>query len=255
MKGFRSPGDSRLDYEFKASRATKGQKNVALSGKGWISGFVNETFLSYAESTPTKMSTKTVDLEGEIEIKWAAFMVGDEKMSEDLWLDVPFTLPIRFAVGPIPMQLNVKAKAQIVPTFMFPQASSGGSFKIAFDGDQGVSYDNQLGTPIGALRSAEIGVSGETVTASLQSASFGVGFEFPRLEIGPIGHAAMAFVTVKSFASGTFISSALKACQKGDASVRAVAGYKLGTPILALSGQTEIWKKEFEKFRSDKKCT
>jgi hypothetical protein len=153
------------------------------------------------------------------------------------------------------MQLNVEARAQIVPTFIFEQSSSGGSFKLTFESDQGVSFENDLAKPIGQLRNSQISVSGETVTASMESASFGVGFEFPRLVIGPLGHPAMAFVTVKSFAAGTFISSSLKACQKGDASIRAVAGYKLATPITSLSGQTEIWKKEFEKFRNDNKCT
>ena len=253
LSGSLRPKGSRLEYELKASRSTRGQKNVALSGTGWLSGFVSETLLTYEQSTPTRMTTKTTGLKGEIEIKWAAFMVGGQTMSEDLWLDLPFTVPIRFVVGPVPMQLNIMAKAQIVPTFVFDESSSGGSFKLTFDSDQGVSYDNQMDAPIGQLRNSEISVSGETVTASLQSASFGVGFEFPRLEVGPFGHAAMTFVTVKAFAAGTFISSSLKACQKGEASVRAIAGYRLWTPITSFAGQTEIWKKEFEKYRDNKK--
>ncbi len=110
---------------------------------------------------------------------------------------------------------------------------------------------------LGALRSANIGVSGETVSAGWIATGMAVGLEFPRFELSLFGTDTMAFVTVDTYAFSLYnpSNSEGKACQCGGVRFKAIAGYKLA--ILgktALNSQHELWKKDFDKCL-DNPCT
>lgn len=118
---------------------------------------------------------------------------------------------------------------------------------------QGFSVDNTLENPFGQLNSSDIGVSGETVSATLiGAAGFGFGVEFPRLELS-ILNTATAFITVKTYSYSIFTLE--PPCQKGGTDLFAVAGYNLkvlGSTIA--SGNKTLWTKSLLKFKDDKPC-
>jgi hypothetical protein len=244
----------------RASLTSGGQRHIAVRGSGWISGFTQEALLSYQASSPTQLTVTMTGLEGEMDLEWRAFMVANQRVAGDFWIDVPIVIPFRFMAGPVPMQANLIAKMQIAPTFVADQSSSGGHFKVRYRSDQGVKWSGGGGEAVGRLVGGDIAVAGETVTAGMMSAAFATGFEFPRLEVGPLGQTAVAFVTVKTFASstwirGTILTNDVKTCQRGNAAVLAAAGYKLKAFNLTLAeGQTEIWRKDFVKYLHDEKC-
>ena len=176
---------------------------------------------------------------------------------------VPLSLPIPIAAGPIPLVLTIKATVRIVPSLSAQDASSGGSFAISYQSDQGFDIKGQQPSPLAKLYASNAALgSTETVTAGLGPAGFGFGFEFPRMELGVLGSAGpYAFTTVYSYAAGewtpgTTLSSEIPPCQKATLTLSAIAGYKLQVlGFAALSDQTTLWKNSWEMYKDNKPCT
>lgn len=248
-------GSDRLDIDLSASRSIgsgPAAAKASVSGKGWISSFVQETLLTYEESTPTSMSVKSLGLDGEMELEWAAVTPGEDALTEIAAFSIPAAIPIPIRAGPIPATLTIKANLQIVPELRVAQASSGGSYKFTYNSDQGFTTENNLVSSLGQLNTVDIGLSGDTGSAGWGPVGFGLGVEFPRLELSILG-IGMAFITVKSYATSIFLFE--PPCQKGTALLFAKAGYKL-SPLgfTVAEDQKELWRQEFVKYKDDKPC-
>jgi hypothetical protein len=254
------PTGKRVNMDLVASRSAGGKKFMAIHASGWISNFTQETLLSYDQMTPDHIVVKTTGLQGQMEIKWSAFTMGEKGVTEVTAFKVPVDLPIPFDVGPIVAVLHLKAVLQVVPQLVPPDASSSGSWKVTYRSDQGFETNNTLPTPWGGLHDSNIGVNGETVSAGHYPVGFAVGIEFPRIELSVLG-TATAFVTVKAYSSsmfqpGTVLTGDIPPCQMGETQLMSVVGYKLGFFGLTIDqGQKEIWKKKATKYLHDKPCT
>jgi len=253
------PAVDRLNFDLKATRKLPLGTSMSATAVGWITDFSQETFLSYEDSTPTSFSSKAIGLEGELELKWAAAKLG-EALTEVTSFKLPVSLPIPFTVGPIPVIIRVGANLQVVPELSVEEASSGGSYKVKFNSDQGIEITGSSQTPFSHVKSTEIGVSGETVSAGFGVVAFAVGVEFPRLEISVFGTTS-AFITLKTYSSsqwtpGTTLTSDIPPCQKGTTTLAAYAGYELSLLGFKFDEAVkELWKKDYEKFLNDKPCT
>ncbi|MDP2528913.1 MAG: hypothetical protein Q8W51_04195 [Candidatus Palauibacterales bacterium] len=254
------PTGKRVNMDLVASKSAGGKKFMAIHASGWISNFTQETILSWDQQTPDRIVVKTTGLEGQMEIKWSAFTMGEKGVTEVTAFQVPVDLPIPFDVGPIVAVLHLKAVLQVVPQLVPPDASSGGSWKVTYRSDQGFETKNTLPTPWGGLHDSNIGVNGETVSAGHYPVGFAVGVEFPRIELSVLG-TATAFVTVKAYSSsmfqpGTVLTGDIPPCQVGETQLMSVVGYKLGFFGLTIDqGQKEIWKKKETKYLHGKPCT
>jgi len=264
VKGFKVevgfvPAADRLNFDLKATRSLPLGTSMSATAVGWITDFSQETFLSYEDSTPTSFSSKAIGLEGELELKWAAAKLG-EALTEITSFKLPVSLPIPFTVGPIPVIIKVGANLQVVPELSVEEASSGGSYKVKFNTDQGIEITGSSQTPFSDVKSTEIGVSGETVSAGFGVVGFALGVEFPRLEISVFGTTS-AFITLKTYSSsqwtpGTTLTGDIPPCQKGTTSLAAYAGYELSLLGFKLDEAVkELWKREYEKFLNDRPCT
>lgn len=258
------PRSDKLEFEFSATKA-----KVKVQAKGWISEFVQETTVEYDHGEATLIETANKGLKGEAEIEWAAFQAEPESEDEDVTaLEIPLELPIPFTVGPVPMTMRLKAAARIVPAFN-GEGSSGGSFKLTYDAEHGFSSNGGAVTPAAKIVNfvADLG-SKETVTASYMPAGFGVGFEFPRLELA-LGHPlaeragfqTYAFLTLNQYANGMFtpgttLTGDIPPCQRASLKVSAIAGYKLSVLGFGeLSDNTLLWEKTTDKYKDGKPCT
>lgn len=253
-----TPKADKLEFEVQAKRAS-----VRLTAKGWISNFTTETQLEYNRERGELLSSQVTKLRGESEITWAAVGVGSAGIdTETIRLNFPFEVPVPFTVGGIPFQLKVKAAIRIVPV-LSKDSSSGGSFKITFDTDQGFASSGSLAPKgVANVRSADAQLgSTAAVTAGFIPVGFAWGWEFPRMELSLAGTGAFAFISFDTYASGEFtpgttLTSDIPPCQKTSVRLHAIAGYKvevLGLP--AYKDQTTIWEKKTEKFKDDKPCT
>jgi hypothetical protein len=276
-----TPTAEKLSFELSASR-----NNVKVQAAGFISQFVQETVMEFDEGEGTLFDTNVTGLKGEAEVTWNAFQVNDPSLDQDIVaLQLPLSLPIPFMAGPIPMTLNIKANIRVVPELSGGQASSGGAWKVTYDSDQGFSTNGGDPTPKSQLRSmlADLG-SEPTVTAGLGVVGFGLGFEFPRLELG-LGHPVdenllkqavggselfekvqsmlrpYVFLTLNTYVNGmwtpgTTLSGDIPPCQRSSVKVSSIAGYKLSVLGMAeLSDNKLIWEKSFDRYKDDKPCT
>jgi hypothetical protein len=259
-----TPRKDKLDFELSASRS-----NVKVQAAGFVSTFKQETVMEFEDGVGSFFDTKVSGLKGEAEVTWNAFQVNDPSLDSDIVAIVlPFGVPIPFMAGPIPMTLNVKANIRVVPELTSGNASSGGSWKVTYDSDHGFSTNGGDPSPISTLKNLAANLGKEpTVTAGLGVTGFGVGFEFPRLEL-QLGHPAVegflttyAFLTLNTYVNGlwtpgTTLTSDIPPCQRSSAVVSAIAGYKLAVlGMVELSDSKLLWQKTIDKFKDDKPCT
>jgi hypothetical protein len=253
------PEGSRLNIDLTASRKLPAGTGMKATVTGWVGGFTQETFLRYEDSTPTELTSKALGVESELELKWSAAKIG-EALTEVSSFKLPVSLPIPFAIGPIPVIISIGANLQVVPELSVAEASSGGSYKVKYRSDQGFEISGGSDSAIGALLSSDIGVSGETVSAGFGVVAFALGVEFPRMELSFFGTTSV-FITLKTYSTsqwtpGTTLTSDIPPCQMGTTSIAAYAGYKLALLGFTLGEKTEeLWKTDYEKFKDDKPCS
>ena len=104
------PKDDRLNFKLVGSFGIgESAAKASISGEGWISGFNYSSVLEYEGGAPTNMSTEFNGLQGEMEIKWAAFRSPQEALKDIVKISAPLTLPIPIP-GPfgIPMTIQMK---------------------------------------------------------------------------------------------------------------------------------------------------
>jgi hypothetical protein len=208
------------------------------------------------------MSTEINGLQGEMELRWAAFRTPQSTVTAIVKFTAPVGVPIPIP-GPfgIPFVLQLKMAGRIVPELSVTDASSGGSWKVTYSSDQGFRVDDGGGKPQGSLKSHTIDTSGETVTAGLGPAAFGFGLEFPRFELAIAGLEPFAFITFDMYSTslwtpGTTLTADIPPCQYGYTKLSAVAGYQL--KILGWGGladQYTLWEKQENKYLDGKVCT
>lgn len=284
VKGFEvefelSPKPDRLEFELKAKRL-----NISFIAKGSISNFDHEARMVF-DHGDGRLESQTKGLKGEAELTWAAFQTEDPTMDDDITaFELPLKLHLPFAVGPVPMTMTVKANMRLVPAFKTTGGSSGGSFKVAYNSDQGFSTNGGTVNPAAKLIDLQADLGGTpTVTAGMGPSGFGAGLEFPRLELS-LGHpwfpdgvttyydlglkkqldALMrpyVFLTLNQYTNGmytpgTTLSADIPPCQRASLQISAIAGYKLSVLGLAeISDNTILWEKTIDKFKDNKPCT
>lgn len=276
-----TPTADKLSFELSASRS-----NVKVQAAGFISQFVQETRMEFDDGEGTLFDTNITGLKGEAEVTWNAFQVNDPSLDQDIVaLQLPLSLPIPFMAGPIPMTLNIKANIRVVPELSGGNASSGGAWKVTYDSDHGFSTNGGDPTPKSQLKNMIANLGSEpTVTAGLGVVGFGLGFEFPRMELA-LGHPInedllkqavggsellekvqsmlrpYVFLTLNTYVNGlwtpgTTLSSEIPPCQRSSVKVSSIAGYKLSVlGMVELSDNKLIWEKSFDRFKDDKPCT
>jgi hypothetical protein len=258
------PKADKLEFDLNASRS-----NVKVSAKGFITQFQHQAEIDFSDGSAELFDTQVNGLKGEAELTWAAFQVNDPTFDDDITaLELPLNLPIPFAVGPVPMTLNVKMNIRVVPALSAGQASSGGSFKVSYDSQHGFSTNGGSVNPLAKVASfaADLGTK-ETVTAGFGPVGFGFGLEWPRLELA-LGHPITAklmqpyvFLTMNQYVNGqwtpgTTLTSDIPPCQRASIKLSAIAGYKLSVLGMAeLSDNTLLWEKSIDKYKDNRPCT
>ena len=276
------PKPDKLEFELSATRS-----NVKVQAGGFISQFVQETVMEFDGGSGTLFDTSVTGLKGEAEITWHAFEVDDPSFDSDIVaLVLPLGLPIPFMAGPIPMTLNIKMNMRVVPELTSGNASSGGSWKVTYDSDHGFTTNGGDPTPKAQLRNMAANLGKEpTVTAGLGVTGFGVGMEWPRLEL-QLGHPIYpqlyqggdedtksllekasellrpyVFLTLNNYVSGlwtpgTTLTSDIPPCQRSSIKLSAIAGYKLSVlGMVELSDNKLLWEKQIDAYKDNKPCT
>jgi hypothetical protein len=257
-----TPEENKLSIIVSAKKTTTGGAFAQVTAMGWISNFTQETFLTYEQSQASEVTSKTIGLQGQIQVEWhagAAPEVG-APLTDVTQFKIPVELPIPFTVGPIPVVLKLMATLQVVPELSVDKASSGGNYTIDFASDQGFTIKNELAKPFSNVKSVDFAVTGETVSAGMGPVGFALGVEFPRFEIS-VFNTVSAFVSLKTYSTsqwtpGTTYTNDIPPCQMGTSQMAAYAGWAVKALGFKLAGDTtELWKRDYAKYKDDKPCT
>lgn len=247
------PQSSKLNMSFTAAYKAGGTTVATVTGNGFVSDFATSGYINISEGVTTNVNLNNAGVIGEMEVKWSAFNDGTFSLVDIATISVPVIMPIPVALGPIPLLINLKVAARIVPELRFAGSSSIGSFKVNYNSETGFSVANGSPSAQGELNSGNVAISGDTVSAGNFATALGFGVEFPRLEIAPPGELVSAFITLDTYAYSLY--DPMVPCQEGYSNVKAIAGYGVSLfGIIGLSGQTEIWKKELLVGLDDKTC-
>jgi hypothetical protein len=260
-----TPSAGRLDFTMTAKRA-----NVKLDAKGFLTGFTQSAEIEYRDSVAQSFETSVSGLKGEAELKWAAYQTATDPglNTTVMGIELPLQLAIPFTVGTVPMTMTVKMNFRVVPALEALQASSGGSFKLTYDAEQGFTSKSGTATPTGSVKAfdADLG-STPTVSAGMGPVGFGFGLEFPRFELAvgtPLSQKFInpfAFITLNQYVNGmwtpgTTLTADIPPCQRASLKVSAIAGYRLTVLGMVEVGQkSTLWEKNLDKFLNDKPCT
>lgn len=234
---------------------------VAIQATGWISTFTYSTEINYAEGVARSMTSETRGLRGEMEVQWAAYRTPQVAVVDIARISWPLSL--RFPIPgpwPVPMFAELKSAIRIVPELSAHEASSGGKWKVTYQSDQGFRVSEQADSPTGTLHSREMGISGDTVTAGWGPAGFGVGIEFPRLELRVAGKGPSVFITVDTYVAGmwtpgTTLTAHIPPCQTSFMDIKAIAGYQLTVFGFGVTGQKELWRERLDRYKDNVPCT
>ncbi|MCZ6701763.1 MAG: hypothetical protein O6940_01850 [Ignavibacteria bacterium] len=219
------PEDNKLSIEITGSKSIKGQKVCTIDGKGFISNFTNQSEITFANSELQNYEYYNKGLKGELEIKFAAVGLG----SEIAQLVIPAKISIPYRIGLIPVNFNLKANLKIYPEVR-KGASSQASYKLTYDSDMGFKFAEGETNVKSELKSQEMEVTGETVSAGAVTTGVGVGFEFPRFEIAVFGELVVPYflynTSVTTFYEPGLLSN-VPPCQEGKMTLKCVSGIDL----------------------------
>jgi hypothetical protein len=245
------PTAARLEIDLTGKRVA-GVAQASVTAKGWISTFTQESVITYEEGALDRVAVKSTGLTGEMELRWAALAPDGSALTSIVQFQLPLEIPIPLRVGPIPVKLKIKASLQVVPELRVYQASSGGSWKVTYRSDQGFEWQDGAANASGGLHNANVDRSADLGSAGYGPVGFGLGVEYPRVEVS-VFDVATAFITLKSYGSSIFLLE--PPCQMGSLLIFAAAGFSFKVLNLSLgSGQTELWRHEQPWYKDDKPC-
>jgi hypothetical protein len=176
----------------------------SIVAEGFISSFISEADIVIENGTTQHFSYHNRNLDGELEIKFAASGLG----SEVAILEIPAQLERTILVyGVIPVTLRLKANLKIYPE-VAPGSTSQVSMKYRYNSSLGFVYQGTSLTSSGDITNDHAEQTGDSNTATVGIAGMGVGVEFPRVELGILGNIVVPYVVHNMHAS-TYLSTGL----------------------------------------------
>lgn len=232
-----SPNSSqgRLDVTIDATK--DGQARSRIHADGYISNFVSQGSLAYADSELQQFSYQEQGLNGRLHVVFAAVDLG----SDTPLFNIPAEISIPYNVGPIFMQAKLKANVRVNPE-VHGLASSQADVTVTYSADRGFSFEGGRVTPLGQLGDQNIAITGETVSAGTIAVGMGVGIEFPRLELAIMGETVVPYMSLDNYTYSVYTPD--PPCQEGGMRQRAVIGLTAGFLGYNYSQESEIWKRE-----------
>lgn len=226
---------NRLDVTIEATK--DGQARSRISAEGYISNFVSQGSLAYANSELQQFGYQERGLNGRLHVVFAAVDLGDDTPL----FNIPAEIAIPYNVGPIFMEAKLKANVRVVPE-VHGLASSQADVTVTYSADRGFSFEGGRVTPVGSLEDQNIAITGETVSAGTIAVGMGVGIEFPRIELAIMGETVVPYMSLDNYTYTLYTPD--PPCQEGGMRQRAVIGLTAGFLGYNYSQETEIWKRE-----------
>jgi hypothetical protein len=193
-----TPSSNRLDVEFKVSKNYKGM-NVMTSAKGYLKDFLSSADIQVAQGDLTNFSYNAADLNGEVDVQYAATRDGDAAGMDKPNIKLPPLAKIPMPIDGIPFMLTISANLILKPGFGAKKEAASGSFQITYNGDEG--FQVKGGTPQASSTMDGSGSIGRIETASLAPHGIVIGVAAPKITLS-LGMQSAMDVLTQAFPSG-----------------------------------------------------
>jgi hypothetical protein len=190
----------KLKVELKAEK----ERLCSIVAEGTISSFVSEADIVIENGITQHFSYHNQNLEGELEIKFAASGLGTQVVILEIPAQIERTILVQ---GVIPVTLRLKANIKIYPE-VAPGSTSQVSMKYKYNSRLGFQYEGTSLTSSGDIVEDVFEQTGDSNTATAGIAGMGVAVEFPRVEIGILGNIVVPYIVHNMHAS-SFLSTGL----------------------------------------------
>jgi len=221
--------------------ATVGAK---LSAKGEIKRFRSKNKVVYQGGQLKSYGNEMDGMGGEMTLELVVAASGDDFI--DYKLPFPI-LKIPFAVGFVPIVLNLKAQFVVNASVPYDGSSSIRT-KFTYDSDLGFNFNGVDVSANGRIGSLEFGKEvNQTGASSAIAANFGIGF--PRLSLDIFGETLVPWAQTAFLVGGTYTFT--PACQTADAQFIGALGYDLSFLGFDISsGKVTLFQEKKELLRS-----
>jgi hypothetical protein len=193
-----TPSSNRLDVEFKVSKNYQGM-NVMTSAKGYLKDFLSSADIQVAQGDLSNFSYNATDLNGEMDIQYAATRDGDAAGIDKPNIKLPPLAKIPMPIDGIPFMLTISANLILKPGFGAKKEAASGSFQITYNGDEG--FQVKGGSPQSNSTIDGSGTIGHIETASLAPHGIVIGVAAPKITLS-LGMQSAMDVLTQAFPSG-----------------------------------------------------
>lgn len=187
-----TPSSNRLDIELKVSKNYQGM-NVMTSAKGYLKDFLSSADVEVAQGDLSNFSYNATDLNGEVDVQYAATRDGDAAGMDKPNIKLPPLAKIPMPIDGIPFMLTISANLILKPGFGAKKEAASGSFQITYNGDEG--FQVKGGTPQASSTIDGSGSIGHIDTASLAPHGIVVGVAAPKITLSLGMQSAMDVLT------------------------------------------------------------
>jgi hypothetical protein len=200
-----TPAPGQMNIEMTISDSTA---DLTFKVKGYIKNYQSLMKMVISKRKMTNLDFNNSGLDCNFELSWSAASTVAGPMNKiSKWTDFlkehpalkAFAFKIPFAVGPIPMALNISAGIIFTPAFTSKNTLLKGSLNVHYSGSAGFKATTGTVQPVGTITQATQ-KDAEMQLISLGPIGFRVGVEFPRLELGLGG------MTLAAFSPAAFVS-------------------------------------------------
>jgi len=193
-----TPSSNRLDMTFKVSKSAAGM-NVMTSAKGFLKDFLSSADIQVAQGDVNDFSYNASDLNGEMDVNYAATRDGDAAGIDKPNIKLPPLAKIPMPIDGIPFMLTINANLILKPGFGAKKEAASGSFQITYNGDEGFQVKGGNSQASGKIDGT--GSIGKIETASLAPHGILIGLAAPKVTLS-LGLQSAMDVLQSAFPSG-----------------------------------------------------
>lgn len=226
------------------SKDLGGTVGAKLSAKGEIKRFRSKNKISLEGGKLKQYGNEMNGMAGELTLELVVAASGNDFIDYKLPLPI---LKIPFAVGIVPVVLNLKAQFVVNASVPYDGSSSIRT-KFTYNSDLGFNFNGVDVAANGRIGSLEFGKEvNQTGASSAIAANFGIGF--PRLSLDIFGETLVPWAQTAFLVGGTYTFT--PACQTADAQFIGALGYDLSFLGFDISsGKVTLFQEKKELLRS-----
>ena len=186
------PSANRLDISFGVNKDLNGLCAM-LSAKGYLKDFFSSADIQVSEGSVDNFNYGATNLNGELYVDFAATRGGDEAKMDEPNIKLPALAKIPMPIGGIPFLLTINANLIIKPGFGAKKEAAKGTFKITYDGQEGIQVHNGSAQASGTVTGD--GSIGSVISESLAPHGLLVGMAAPKITLSLGLESAMDVIT------------------------------------------------------------